>query len=121
MDNNLLDFANQFLVELEKTVRDVAKEEIGKHFDLLNKKEESDNLLTVDDAAQYLDVSIPTIYRYKSKGKLPFSKNGNKVYFFKKDLYDFIHRKKISSLEELSKIADLKFNYLNNKSKNYGY
>ena len=121
MDYNLLDFANQFLVVLEKTFRDVAKEEIGKHFDLLNKKEGSDNLLTVDDAAQFLKVSIPTIYRWKSEGKLPFSKNGNKLYFFQNDLYDFIQRKRRPNLEELSKIADLKFNNLNNKSKNYGY
>jgi len=53
-------------------------------------KDNSDKLLTVDQAAEYLNLSVQTIYIKKRKGELPFMKQGKRLYFSSKDLMDFL-------------------------------
>ena len=45
-----------------------------------------DELLTVRGAAEFLTLSVPTIYALISKGELPVIKRGKRCYFLKIDL-----------------------------------
>jgi len=69
-----------------------------------NPKEQSDQssadeLLTVQDTAKFLTLSVPTIYGLISKGELPVMKRSKRCYFSKVDLINYLKqgRKKTNS------------------------
>lgn len=49
-----------------------------------------EKLLTVQDAAKFLTLSVPTIYSLISKGELPVMKRSKRCYFSKKELIEYI-------------------------------
>ena len=51
-----------------------------------------DELLTIDQAAQLLDVCRQTIHEWKRRGLLPYHKMGKRTYFKKSDLLGSLHR-----------------------------
>jgi len=51
---------------------------------------ETDKLLTVDGAAEFLSLSKPTIYRKISERSIPFHKIGGRNYFISNELIKFI-------------------------------
>ncbi len=53
--------------------------------------EPADQLLTVDQAAEFLTLAKPTIYAMLSKGKLPNLKRGKRVYFHKSQLLEYLN------------------------------
>jgi excisionase family DNA binding protein len=53
-------------------------------------QEQEEKLMTADDAAEFLKVSKPTIYKMTSKGTMSFFKRGNRLYFTKKLLMDYV-------------------------------
>lgn len=46
----------------------------------------NDEILTVKEAAQFLKVSVPTIYQLKARNQIPFKKVGGNLRFLKSDL-----------------------------------
>ena len=69
-----------------------------------NPKEQSnqppaDELITVQDTAKFLTLSVPTIYGLISKGELPVMKRSKRCYFSKVDLINYLKqgRKKTNS------------------------
>lgn len=46
----------------------------------------ADELLTVQQAAELLDVSVATIHEHKRTGKLPYQKLGGRTYLKRSDL-----------------------------------
>ncbi|MBK7037585.1 MAG: helix-turn-helix domain-containing protein [Chitinophagales bacterium] len=62
-----------------------------KYNNLLQKeKGENDELLTVQSAAKFLSLSVPTIYTKISKGELPVIKRDKRCYFTKADLMSYL-------------------------------
>ena len=53
-------------------------------------KKEFGDILTLRETAEYLQMSIPTIYLYVRKGKLPAKKMGNRWRFSKEALQRFL-------------------------------
>ena len=53
---------------------------------------ELESLLTVQEAAKFLHLSVPTVYTKISKGELPVIKNkgSKRCYFSKSDLFDYL-------------------------------
>lgn len=51
---------------------------------------ESEQLLTIQQAAQLLNLSVPTIYGLVSKAEVPVSKKGKRLYFSKQELTAWI-------------------------------
>ena len=49
-----------------------------------------DTMLDNQDVCEWLHVSKRTLQRYRSSGDLPYSKNGNKTYYLKSDVKDFL-------------------------------
>lgn len=85
---------------------------------LLTEKNESvenepqDKLLTVEETARFLDLSVPTIYSKCQRRELPVIKpNGSKrLYFSKNDLLNWMKGSKRKSHQDIEKEAE---NYIN--------
>ena len=68
-----------------------------------NPVEKEDKLLTIQQAAEFLTLSVPTIYSKVSRAELPVMKRGKRLYFSEKELLDYIkegRRKSVTEIEE---------------------
>lgn len=74
-------------------------------------KEPEDRFLTVQQAAEFLSLSVPTIYSKCSKGELSFFKQGKRLYFSQKGLSEYLKQGRVKSNEELRAEANA---YLSN-------
>lgn len=52
--------------------------------------EQQDDLLTIDQAAEFLTLSKPTLYSKVSRRELPFMKRGKRLYFSKDELMGYL-------------------------------
>ncbi len=84
------------IVELQESVNEIKQLLLQKTEDT---KSDSDELLTVEDTAKFLSLSVPTIYGLISKGDLPMMKRGKRCYFSKKELIEYLRegRRKTNS------------------------
>lgn len=53
----------------------------------------SSRYISIREAALYLNLSVQTIYRFTSKGKIPFLKKGKKLLFLESDLDTWLNSK----------------------------
>ena len=60
---------------------------------------DGEKFLSVKETSEYLQVAIPTIYEWTSQGKIPFFKQGKKLYFSRAELAAWIEsgRRKTSA------------------------
>ena len=49
-----------------------------------------ERLLTIQEAAEFLSLSVPTLYSKVSKGELPVMKRGKRLYFSRTELMEYI-------------------------------
>ena len=52
--------------------------------------QDDDQLMTLDDACRFLGKKRSTMYSLTSERRIPYRKRGNKLYFFKKELVEWI-------------------------------
>jgi len=64
---------------------------------------EGDQLLTIQEAGELIKLSVPTIYGYVSRSEIPFSKKGKRLYFSKKELFDWVQQGRKQTLAEIDK------------------
>ena len=83
-----------------------------KHQQNSGKKPYVEKLLTVQGAAEFLNLSVPTIYLKVSKGEIPFMKRSKRLYFSNEELMDYIKEGRIKTNSEIEAEADA---YLANK------
>lgn len=76
--------------------------------------EEADQLLTIQEAAQFISLSVPTVYGLVSKSLIPVSKKGKRLYFSKAELTDWIKTGRRKTIAETASEAD---NFLQAKKK----
>lgn len=77
-------------------------------------KNEDDLPIGIKEASKVLNLAVPTIYSKVSKNELPYIKQGKLLYFFKKDLIDYIRSGRAKTRLEIQKEAD---EFLSNKKK----
>lgn len=65
--------------------------------------EPEDDLMTVEEAAQFLDLSVATIYTKTSKGELSFMKmkRGKRIYFSRKELIAYLEEGRQKTAAEI--------------------
>ena len=51
---------------------------------------EPEQLLTVQQAAELLNLSVPTLYGYTQRAEIPVCKRGKRLYFSKQSLFEWI-------------------------------
>ena len=89
---------------INKSIREALAEE--RKFNNQNEKtHEEKDLLTVSEAAEFLDLTKPTIYSKVNRGELPYMKKSKRVYFSKKELLAFLKEDKRKSKKELDEEA----------------
>ena len=52
--------------------------------------QQQEEFLTVKQASELLNLSVPTLYSKVSKGELPVMKRGKRLYFSKQELTEYI-------------------------------
>lgn len=52
--------------------------------------EHSEKLLNVQEAAQFLNLTVPTIYSKVSRGELPVMKRSKRLYFSNTELMEYL-------------------------------
>jgi excisionase family DNA binding protein len=62
---------------------------------------ETDQLLTIEQTAEFLNLSVPTIYRKVSQLELPSCKKGKRLYFSKSDLINWVKSGRKDTLAEI--------------------
>ena len=70
---------------------------------------EADELLTVQDTAKFLSLSVPTVYGLISNGELPVMKRSKRCYFSKVELLNYLKQGRKKTFAETASEAD---NYL---------
>ncbi|WP_276133053.1 helix-turn-helix domain-containing protein [Polluticoccus soli] len=70
------------------------------------KTHETDEVLTIQYAAELLSLSVPTIYGLVSRKDIPYSKKGKRLYFSRLDLLDWIKSGRHKTNTEIASDAD---------------
>lgn len=65
------------------------------------KKDDEGELLSIEEAATFLKVSVAALYTKVSRNEIPFSKPARRLYFSKTDLKEWIRQGKRKSLAEI--------------------
>lgn len=73
---------------------------------------EADELLTVQDTAKFLSLSVPTIYGLTQSAEIPVCKRGKRLYFSKQELTNWIKAGRKKTLAETASEAN---QYISNK------
>lgn len=90
---------------IDEVINDIANE-VVKKIDSRNTNtniphEQKEQLLTVQETAAFLNLSVPTIYSKVSKGELPFMKRSRRLYFSNIELIDYVKKGRIKTNEEI--------------------
>jgi excisionase family DNA binding protein len=76
-------------------IRAMIREELTAIFQIQQKDSETtDSILSAEEAAKFTKRSLATIYRQVSNREIPYHKNGNRLYFFKSELIEWITDRK---------------------------
>ncbi len=76
--------------------------------------ERPEQLLSVQEAAQFLNLTVPTIYSKVSKGELPVMKRSKRLYFSSTELMEYLKEGRKKSNAEIEQEAEA---YLSNNRK----
>jgi excisionase family DNA binding protein len=72
--------------EFRELLKDCVSEGIKESGNNAAKKEEANKLLSISEAASFLNLAIQTLYGFTSNRTIPFIKRGKKLYFKKSEL-----------------------------------
>lgn len=75
--------------------------------------DQPEQLLTIQEAAEFLSLTVPTIYSKVSKGELPVMKRSKRLYFSRTELLEYLKDGRKKSNAEIE--AEAKAYLLNNK------
>lgn len=77
---------------------------------------ETDELLTVKQVAEFLNLAVPTIYTIVSKGEMPVMKKSKRLYFSRKEILIWLKNGRKKTRQEIGREADA---YILRKEKFY--
>lgn len=97
----------KYVAELEKRVRN-----------LEDKFDSGKEVLTLQEAAQYMGIARSSHYKMTSNQTIPFYRpNGKLIFFEKDDILSWIRRNRVFSTEEIEEEARLHMQRLSMKNK----
>lgn len=98
-NNIIIQFTESEFKQLLKTTVYEGIKESGHTSDLPT----SDKLLSIPEAAIFLNLAQQTLYGYTSNRTIPFIKKGKKLYFRKSDLENWLTDGRKATVKELQK------------------
>lgn len=72
----------------------------------LSPQPEPETVLTVKETAEFLSLSVPTIYSLISKGEIPVMKRSKRCYFSKNELIDYLKNGRRKPMKEITENAE---------------
>ncbi|MBW4888966.1 helix-turn-helix domain-containing protein [Mucilaginibacter sp. HMF5004] len=69
---------------------------------------QSEDLLTIKQAADFLDLAVPTLYSKVCRNEVPVNKRGKRLYFYKSELTDWVKGGRRDTALEMIKKMDFK-------------
>ena len=82
---------------------------------------DKDKLLDIEELAEFLGKSKVTVYRLKHDKKIPYIKQGNRIYFLKKDVMEWLksnrRESKATTLRDVEKMMAAKSTSFSRSSK----
>lgn len=70
--------------------------------------------LTIQQAAEFLSLSVATLYNKVSKNEIPVMKQGKRLYFSRTELFEYLKEGRIKTVSEIEAEAEA---YISNKKK----
>lgn len=98
--------SEQLINLIQCSVRTVLKESLSQNPEPI---EQSEKLLSVQQAADFLNLTPPTIYTKVSRGELPVMKQGKRLYFSSVELIEYLKAGRKKSYAEAQAEADRYF------------
>jgi excisionase family DNA binding protein len=95
---------------IQSSVRMVLKET---SLQTIGTTDQPEQLLTIQDAAKFLNLTVPTIYSKVSKRELPVMKRSKRLYFSRIQLMEYVKEGRKKSNAEIEAEAEA---YLSNKN-----
>lgn len=87
MDTITFNELPQVISEINRKL-DILTEKL--QFSITDEKSKEQDLLSIKEAANFLNLKVPTLYSKVSKREIPFMKRAKRLYFSRKDLLDYI-------------------------------
>lgn len=99
-------------------IRQLFRQELETYFEANKQPEQTptehpEQLLSIQQAAKFLNLTVPTMYSKVSKGELPVMKQGKRLYFSRTELMEYVKTGRKKSNAEIE--AEAKAYLLNNK------
>lgn len=88
-------------IELESIIQNSIRKAM-EHKGNLEPKSEADSLLSIKEAATFLNLATPTLYGFTSKRIIPFIKRGKKLYFRRSELEQWLLEGKKQSISQIA-------------------
>ena len=100
--------------QLPKAVKDIADKVNNIERMLLEKAStspaDSSDIVSIKEAADYINLTIPTIYGLVHRSEIPVSKKGKRLYFSKKELTEWIKTGRRKTNDEILEEKEIHFN-----------
>jgi predicted DNA-binding transcriptional regulator AlpA len=91
-NKRLIDLTKSELIDL---ITETFETELKKVSNLVNTKPSNSNseteLLNREETSKLLKISFTTLWKHTKNGLLPSKKLGNKVYYFKQDVFNYLN------------------------------
>jgi len=71
-------------------------------------KKEKEDFMLIKQAAEYLSLSVPTVYGLVHRNEIPYYKRGKRLYFLEKDLEVWLKTSRKMTIFEIRNEADQK-------------
>ena len=106
-------------IDPEKLISDIQERVTANILKAFKKREQQpteqpEQFLNIQEAAQFLNLTVPTIYSKVSKRELPCMKRGKRLYFSSTELMEYIKEGRKKSYAEIEQEAET---YLSNNKK----
>lgn len=102
---------------IDDFISDVANEVVKKIY-FINKIEnpqpEIETPIDIKECSKFIKKTVPTIYGYCQRNEIPFSRKGNRLYFFKSKIIFWLKESEVKTLAEIEAEATA---YLSNHKK----
>jgi excisionase family DNA binding protein len=88
---------------IQSSVRKVLKETTPQ---TVEPTEPTEQLLTIQEAAEFLSLTVPTMYSKVSKGELPVMKRSKRLYFSRTELLEYLKQGRKKTNAEIKQEAE---------------
>ena len=90
MENKLIQIQEVTVEELAEVISQKLMPKIKLYLERVEESKDHDTYLTREEAAQYLSISLGTLWSWTKKGLFKSRRLGNKIYYLKADLKNAI-------------------------------